>query len=221
MKYDYSPLSSFKNCILWGNRDSSGINEWSQIREEYRQVAEVSVANSCIQDTNPDDSNIPFGGVANHNIDDNPNFVRDPNDGGDGWGVGDNDDFGNLRLSTVSPCIDDANNAAVPPDTTDIDNDGNTTEPIPWDLDGRTRFADGDCNGTDIVDMGAYEFTYAYFGDFDEQCDVDFVDFSILAGQWLEIPGTPSADIAPEDLDGIVDELDLAVLVEHWLMGVE
>ena len=33
MKYGYSPLSSFKNCILWGNRDSSGINEWSQISE--------------------------------------------------------------------------------------------------------------------------------------------------------------------------------------------
>lgn len=112
---------------------------------------------------------------------------------------------------------DDANNTAVPPDSNDIDNDGNTTEPIPWDLDERPRFADGDCNGTEIVDMGAYEFTYAYFGDFDSQCNVDFVDFAILANQWFESPDSPSADIAPEDLDGIVDEFDLAVLVDHWL----
>ncbi len=25
-------------------------------------------------------------------------FVREPNDGGDGWGVGDNDDYGDLHL---------------------------------------------------------------------------------------------------------------------------
>ncbi len=207
--------TTIKNTILWANVDSIGSGESSQVTG-----GTLFVSSSCIQDDDPNDANIPFGGAANNNIDDNPNFVRDPNDGGDGWGVGDNDDFGNLRLSPGSPCIDDANNAAVPPDSNDIDNDGNTTEPIPWDLDERPRFADGDCNSTDIVDMGAYEFTYAYFGDFDSQCDVDFVDFvdfSILASQWLEPPGSPSADIAPEDLDGIVDNQDLAVLVEHWL----
>ena len=45
------------------------------------------------------------------------------------------DDLGDLRLRPGSPCIDDANNAAVPPDINDLDGDENTSEPIPVDLD--------------------------------------------------------------------------------------
>jgi len=123
-----------------------------------------------------------------------------------------------LRLSVGSPCIDAGGNDAVPADTTDLDGDGNTVEPIPWDLDGRDRFADGDCNDTVIVDMGAYEFTYAYFGDFDGSCDVDFTDYSILADYWLTDEFL--VDIAPTPAsDGIVDERDLDVLCDNWLFG--
>jgi len=49
---------------------------------------------------------------------------------------------------------------------------------------------------------------------------VDLLDFSVLAGQWLQAPGEPSADIAPEIPDGVVDILDLAVLANHWLEGL-
>ena len=208
--------TDLSNCIIWGNIAGT----WGDLGSAERPFV---LKSCCISDNDPNGTYIPPSSTitAYNCIDLNPKFIRDPNDGSDGWGVGDNDDFGNLRLSPGSPCIDDANNAAVPPDSNDIDNDGNTTEPLPWGLDGRPRFADGDCNSTDIVDMGAYEFTYAYFGDFDGQCDVDFVDFAILASQWLEPPGSPSADIAPEDLDGLVDELDLAVLIEHWLISFE
>ena len=55
------------------------------------------------------------------------------------------------RLSSGSPCIDAGNNTAVPPDTTDLDGDGDTAEPIPFDLDGNPRIINGN------VDMGAYE----------------------------------------------------------------
>jgi hypothetical protein len=55
-------------------------------------------------------------------------------------------------------------------------------------------------------------------GDFDIDCDVDFADFAFLAGQWLQPPGVPSADIAPPG-DGIVDMDDLGVLVDNWLWG--
>ena len=61
---------------------------------------------SCIQDENSNDVTIPFGGAGNGNIDDDPMFVREPNDGGDGWGVGGNDDYGDLHLRPGSPCID-------------------------------------------------------------------------------------------------------------------
>ncbi len=205
------------NSIVWGNKDSSGINERSQI-----ELADSDVTSSCIQDDDPDDSYIPFGGAANNNIDDNPKFTRDPYDGGDGWGVGDNDDYGNLRLQHTSPCIDTADNASVPADSNDLDEDLNTTEPIPYDLDGHPRIVDGDCNSTDIVDMGAYEFSYTYLGDFAGGCDVDFADFAVFASAWLTEEGQagydPNCDIAVP-YDGAIDEKDLQVFTDNWLLG--
>ena len=61
----------------------------------------------------------------------------------------------------------------------------------------------------------------ALIGDLNLNGMVDFSDFAILADQWLEPPGNPSADIAPESRDGVVDLLDLAVFVEHWLEGTQ
>lgn len=53
----------------------------------------------------------------------------------------------NYHLSPASPCIDTGDNGAVPPD-------------IATDLDGSPRIMDGDGDGSEIVDMGAYEHTY-------------------------------------------------------------
>jgi len=71
---------------------------------------------------------------------------------------------GNYHLQAVSPCIDAGDNDAVPADTADLDLDGDTDEPVPFDLDGNPRFVDDPDtidtgNGTPpIVDMGAYEY---------------------------------------------------------------
>jgi predicted outer membrane repeat protein len=52
----------------------------------------------------------------------------------------------------------------------------------------------------------------------DGQGGINLDDFAILASQWLQAPGNPSADIAPEgSIDGIVDLQDLAVLAYYWL----
>jgi hypothetical protein len=56
--------------------------------------------------------------------------------------------------------------------------------------------------------------------DFDNNNEINFADFSILAGQWKQAPGIPSADIAPEVPDGRVDIWDLAVFVEKWLLDI-
>ncbi|HUT28935.1 MAG TPA: Calx-beta domain-containing protein [Sedimentisphaerales bacterium] len=53
--------------------------------------------------------------------------------------------------------------------------------------------------------------------DFDSNCFVDFRDLAILGSQWLQSPGDPSADIAPEVPDGVVDWRDLSALGNEWL----
>ncbi len=148
---DCSP--SLTNCILWGNRDDSGAGESAQI---HRTGDWPTVDYCCVQGWTG-----VFGGTGNTG--DDPAFV-DP-DGPDEI-PGTEDD--NLRLRVGSPAIDAADNTALPPDTRDLDNDGNTAEPIPLDLDGEPRCYDHpdtpdtgvpDPNFPElgIVDMGAYE----------------------------------------------------------------
>ena len=63
-----------------------------------------------------------------------------------------------VHVQPVSPCIDAGNSDYIPTDLGDLDHDGDTSEQIPFDLDGRERVIDGDEDGTATVDMGAYEY---------------------------------------------------------------
>jgi hypothetical protein len=71
-----------------------------------------------------------------------------------------------------------------------------------------------------IVDMG-YHYPAGTLNPADINGDdgVDFVDYSILAGQWQQAPSVPSADIAPPGGDGVVNGKDLGLLGERWLWG--
>ncbi|MBN1788304.1 MAG: hypothetical protein JW806_07910 [Sedimentisphaerales bacterium] len=64
---------------------------------------------------------------------------------------------GNYRLEPSSPCIDTGDNNSVPMDFTDMDDDGDVNEPMSLDIDFSPRFIDGDNNGSNTVDMGAFE----------------------------------------------------------------
>jgi len=86
---------------------------------------------------------IESGWSGTGNIDADPLFVQPGTD--------------NVRLSAGSPCVNAGSNAALPPDELDLDGDGNTSEPLPLDLDGMPRVQGA------TVDMGAYE------GEFDQQ----------------------------------------------------
>jgi hypothetical protein len=144
---------------------------WDNIPDEISNASSSPVVSFC---------DVKGGHTGTGNIDTDPLFADisgpDPN-------------LWDLRLQPTSPCIDAGDDSSLPADTADLDNDGNTAEPIPYDLDDRDRIVDGDCNDTLIVDMGAYEFTSAYYGDFDGQCDVDWVDYAVFALAWLSEQG--------------------------------
>jgi hypothetical protein len=88
------------------------------------------------------------------NINSDPLFVYPAGPDGNPETWQDND----YRLADGSPCMEAGDNSALPADAGDLDKDGNTTEPIPLDLDGVIRVYDGDTNGTATVDMGPYEY---------------------------------------------------------------
>jgi len=185
---DANPVVS--NCILWANQapiGEPGIGGYGTAIVGYSDVEEYD-----------------------------PVFRHEADAGPDGqWGTED-DDYGDLRLSAGSPCIDAADNFAVPPDEFDLDEDGDTQEPLPFDLAWSPRFVDDpDTEDTGhgdppIVDMGAYEYPGPECpADFDGDGDVDTADLLYLLGAW----GTPGGDV---DGDGDTDTADLLALLAAW-----
>lgn len=130
-----------------------------------------------------------------NDIDADPEFVRDPNPGPDGWWDGVNDDFGDLHLLVDSPCIEAGDPCYVP--------GLNET-----DMDGQPRVVG--CR----IDIGADEFVY--LGDIEPDGDVDFADYASFAGYWQN---TGCGECGGADLTGggTVDIYDLAQLAENWL----
>jgi len=201
----YQSNPNLANCILWGNAAPNG----AQIHNEG---GTPSVTYCDVEGDYP----------GTGNIDEDPLFVDA--DGPDNI-VGTEDD--NLRLSLGSPCLDAGDNTAVPSDAADLDEDGNTVERTPLDLDGKERFVDdpptedtGVADPPDypkVVDMGAYEFDYVY-GDLDTDGHVDANDLNALVGWWANrcIIGDwcGGCDI---NHDLRVNFGDFAILAENWL----
>ena len=92
--------------------------------------------------------------------------------------TGDSYEIYDYHLQAGSACIDAGDSSAIPADVTDLDDDGDTTEKLPFDLDGNQRLVESTWddilqissdNNTFItltwpppncgdVDMGAYEY---------------------------------------------------------------
>ncbi|NUN97208.1 MAG: right-handed parallel beta-helix repeat-containing protein, partial [Candidatus Omnitrophica bacterium] len=144
---------TIENSIVWLNSHGGGITDFeSQVFNSTSGSNSLTVARSDFQFLTP---------LLNGNIDDDPLFIRLPDDGGDGFGNG-NDDYGNLRFPPNSPALDALDASTLPPDTGDIDDDGDVLEPLPLDADGFPRVKDITVfNHGGTVDMGAYELPTA------------------------------------------------------------
>ena len=149
-----------------------------------------------------------------------PRFARVPGAGADGdWGTGD-DDPGDLRIRAASPCIDAGDNDAVPPDTLDLDGDGDTSEPVPVDLAVATRFVDdpliedAGLGIPPVVDIGAYEFPADTIGDCNESGSLDLVDYRSMSGclDGPAVDAVAGCACTDMDFDGHVDLADFAAL---------
>ena len=150
------------NCVIWGNYAPTDPEITNNVSHPRIKCCDIRGCGGSGEGWDPS-----FGYDKGGNIDEDPCFVEpgywadandpnipvEPTDPNAVWIDGD------YHLPAVSPCIDAGDNTAVPPDTTDLDGDGNTTEPIPWDLDGNPRIVDGNDDGNSVVDMGAYEFS--------------------------------------------------------------
>ena len=185
------------NCIAWGNSS----------QPPYGPIyGQAIVTYTCVEGGRPG-----WG-----NIDGDPVFV-DPDGPDDDPNTWEDNDY---HLSPGSPCIDAGCNGGVPRDSGDLDNDGDTEEITPLDLDGEGRFFDDPdtpdtgCGFAPIVDMGAYEFgdtgPQPCPGDMDGDRDVDHSDLGILLSLW---GATDECDL---DCDGDIDQGDLAILLVHW-----
>ncbi len=210
--YVDGPSPTIANTIVAFN--SSGV---------YRRFGTVTHRSNCVYgNTAYDYSGLTDPTGTDGNVSTDPLFVREPDAGPDGLWATDDDDYGNLHLSLDSPVIDAGDNAEVPADELDFDGDGDTTEPMPFDLDGYDRFVDDPLTPdtgagvAPIVDMGAYEFgpdDCRHGGGLDHDGDVDLVNFAAFE-RCVTGPGVqPSTGCECFDLDatGRVDLADVAV----------
>ncbi len=222
--YNFTSNPTVTNCTFSGNTANSGGGIYNFRNPTVtNSSSNPTVTNAILWDNSPNQivdvgksvttvsySDVQGGWTGSGNIDADPLFV-DP-------------DNGDYRLASGSPCIDAGNNWGVPIDANDYDQDGNTAELFPVDLDGNPRFnadeADFDpgCGVPVVVDMGAYEYQFnpveeVIFADLNADGVVGILDLLGVLAAWGD-PGTNC--LADLDIDGDVDIFDLLTLLAHW-----
>ena len=146
----FSGELTLDNVLMWGNSTLALSISDTNITSILR--------NNLIEGMNAGNTNLDGTDAANA-----PLFVRAVNCGGDGCGDvvggGDeatNDDYGDLRLQGGSPTIDAGDNALLPTDMRDVDQDSNVAEQLPIDAESVPRVA-AVTLATAVVDIGAHE----------------------------------------------------------------
>jgi len=149
--------ATIANCILWQNAAPNGHELAIAPANGSATVSYCDVQGGLAQAWIGETSGNFHWGSGNFDLP--PRFVDA--DGPDNvMSTWEDNDY---RLSLSSPCIDAGDNDAVPADLSDIDDDGNTSEIVPQDLDLHARFHDTSSvpdtgHGTPpIIDVGCYE----------------------------------------------------------------
>jgi hypothetical protein len=121
--------------------------------------------------------------------------------------------YGDFSLQSISPAIDVGEDLNINKDFT-----GKPRYDHPYM---ENRGCAGNYTKT-YVDIGAYEFSCLYMGDFAEGNNVDFRDFSVIASAWLTEEGQagydPNCDIS-FPCDRKIDGEDLQILTDNWLLN--
>ena len=197
------------NCIFWDNDSDESNVEEDQIYlysdpecpvVTYSDIMGCCTSSSCAQPCCIGancDAGVGFcENSSDENIEENPSFCDQAND--------------NLRIQDGSRCKEQGNDSAVPDDSADVDDDANTTEVLPWDLDKRGRQFQAVPGGTS-VDMGAYEDQNikACPEDLNNDGTVDAADLAILLAALGFNPGHPADLVCANNIVDAADRTQL------------
>jgi hypothetical protein len=143
IKNVYSSSPSITNSIIW--YDSEDIHGTVENEHDTDYPSEPEISYSDIRGENGCNSIVDAKCDDDTNLNEDPRFVSTLIDAA-------TLSFGDLSLNPDnSPCIDKGNTAVLPSDSHDLDEDDNTGEYLPFDLNEDTRVQG------DAVDMGAFE----------------------------------------------------------------
>jgi len=132
------------NCILWDNHAANVGPEIAMIQFGMPFAPTTTLVEHCVVE----------GGTASVWLE-NPGFQLQWGKANIALDPGFADPLqGAFGLDAGSPCIDAGLNSALPEDVIDLDGDGITNEPLPFDLLGNPRMS----GRPPQVDMGAFEF---------------------------------------------------------------
>ncbi|MBN2182059.1 MAG: right-handed parallel beta-helix repeat-containing protein [Sedimentisphaerales bacterium] len=157
--YNLGGSLTMTNCTVADNLAPNGMAILSYALE-FPADNSLSVNNSILYNggdeiltNHPETSSVYYTdikggwtGTGLGNINSDPDFVSPGV-----WTLVDGYVEGDLRIQPGSPCQNKGSNSLLPNDEGDLDEDGNTGEQLPVDLDGEARVDDSK------VDMGAYE----------------------------------------------------------------
>ncbi len=189
------------NSIFWGNTHLGGVEGGEEaVFSEGIVPPDITIDHSIVQGWTG-----LLGGAGNFG--DDPLLANAL--GGDGI-PGTADDQG--LLTENSPAVDSGEASELTFDITDLDQDGDTAELTPLDLDHRERIVGS------ALDIGAFEFCTVTqrYADVDGSGRADFTDISLVVAVFQSTPTsiTPDeADVFPCGGDGLVNFQDINATV--------